>query len=106
MAKEPWQMTIHWLIVACVAFVIAAGVARRRPGDGLATTIVMISLFAAIAIADLVARRFTYTGDIGITVAAVLAGAFALDALYGLMAPERQRRRDRKLRQLLRRRHA
>ena len=99
-------MTIHWFIVGCMAFVIIAGVVRARPGDGLATIIVMISLFAALAIADLVARRFVYTGDIGITVAAILAGLFALDALYGIMAPERQRRRDRKLRALLRRRPA
>ena len=99
-------MTVHWFIVACIAFVILAGAVRRRPGDGLATIIVMISLFAALAIADLVARRFMHTGDIGITVAAMLAGGFALDALYGIMAPERQRRRDRKLRELLRRKPA
>ena len=99
-------MTIHWFIVACMGFVILAGAIRRRPGDGLASTIVLISLFAILAIADLVARRFAYTGDVAITVAALLAGLFALDALYGLMAPERQRVRDRKLRQLLRRRHA
>ena len=99
-------MTIHWFITACMGFVILAGAVRRRPGDGLANTIVMIALFAAIAVAELVARRFVYTGDVAITVAALLAGLFALDALYGLMAPERQRRRDRKLRQLFRRRHA
>lgn len=99
-------MTVHWFIVACMAFVIVAGAVRSRPGDGLANAIVMISIFAAIAIADLVARRFMYTGDIGITVAAVLAFAFALDSLYGLMAPKRQRARDRKLRALLRRGNA
>ena len=99
-------MTIHWLIVACMAFVSVAGAVRRRPGDGMASTIVLISLFAAIAIIDLVARRFVDTGNVGLTVAAVLAFAFALDALYGLMAPERQRRRDRQLRALLRRRPA
>ena len=99
-------MTIHWFIVACMAFVILSGVVRRRPGDGLASTIVMIGLFATLAIADLVARQFVYTGDIGITVGAVLAGGFALDAVYGLMAPQRQRQRDRKLRALLRRRPA
>ena len=99
-------MTIHWFIVACMAFVILAGVVRRRPGDGLATIIVMISLFAALAVGDLVARQFVYTGDVGITVAAILAGGFALVALYGLMAPERRRRRDRKLRNLLRRKPA
>ena len=99
-------MTIHWFIVACTAFVIIAGVVRRRPGDGLASIVVLISLFAVLAIADLVARRFVYTGDVGITVAAALAFGFALDALYGLMAPDRQRRRDRRLRSLVRRRPA
>jgi hypothetical protein len=38
--------------------------------------------------------------------AAVIAVGFALDALYGLMAPERQRRRDRRLGELMRRRRA
>ena len=99
-------MTISWFIVACMALVIVAGVVRRRPGDGLANIIVMIGLFAAIAIADLVASRFVYTRDIGLTVAALVAGGFALDSIYGLMAPQRQRARDRKLRSLLRRRAA
>ena len=36
--------------------------------------------------------------------AAAFATAFALDALYGLMAPERQRQRNRMLRDLMRRR--
>ena len=96
-------MTIHWLIIACMAFVIVARSVRGRPGDALGDIVVLVFLFAAIAIVDMVASRFVYTGDIGLTVAAVLAGGFALDALYGLMAPERQRRRDRRLRALLQR---
>ena len=44
--------------------------------------------------------------DVGWTLAALLAFGFALDALYGLMAPERQRRRDQRLGDLMRRRRA
>ncbi len=96
-------MTLHWLIIACMAFVIIAKSVRGRPGDALADIVVLVFLFAAIAIADLVASRFVYTRDIGLTVAAILAGGFALDAFYGLMAPERQHRRNRKLRSIMRR---
>ena len=96
-------MTIRWVIVACVAFVIIAGLVRRRPGDGMADIIVLIALFGIIALVELVARRFVHTGDVAISVAALLAGGFALNSLYGLMAPERQRRRDRNLRAIMRR---
>lgn len=99
-------MTIHWFIVGCMAFVMAVGVARRKPGDALTNLIVLIATFAAIAIADMIARQFTYTYDVGILLAALLAFGFAVDALYGLMAPDRQRARDRKLRALFRRRTA
>jgi hypothetical protein len=99
-------VTIHWLLIAGIAFVIIAGVVRRRPGDGLADIIVLLSLFGVIAIVDLVASRFVHTGDIGIWVASVFTFGFALNALYGLMAPERQRRRDRRLRAFMQRMRA
>ena len=99
-------MTVHWFIIACMAFMIALGVARGRPAAALANMVVLAFAFAAIAVADLVVSQFTYTGDIGVTVAAVLAFAYAVDALYGLMAPHRQQARDRKLRAFLRRKHA
>ena len=93
-----------WIILGCMAFMILAGGARGRGGVAFADVTVLVMLFGLIALADLVLGRFTYTGDPAWTVAALLAGAFAFDALYGLMAPERQRRRDQKLRQLMRRR--
>jgi hypothetical protein len=46
--------------------------------------------------------RFVDTGGVASTLAAILAIGFAIDALYGLMAPERQRRRDRRLAKLMR----
>ena len=97
-------MTIHWFIIACMAFILIAGAVRRRPADGLASIVVLTFLFAAIGVGWMVVSRFVYLGDIGWWVAAALAFCFALDALYGLMAPQRQVRRDRKLRELLRRR--
>lgn len=99
-------MTAFWIIVACIAFMIGSGIARRRAGLGIANTTVLVFLLGLIALVDLVLSRFFYTGDVAWTVAGLLAFGFALDALYGLMAPERQRVRDRKLRSLLRRRHA
>jgi hypothetical protein len=92
-----------WVILACMAFIILAGSARGRGGVAFADVTTLVILLGIIALADLVLSRFVYTGDTGWTLAALFAGAFAVDALYGLMAPERQQRRDRKLRELLRR---
>ena len=99
-------MTAFWIIAACVAFIILAGSFRRRPGSALTDVTVLIMLFAIIAITDMLLSNFVDTGHTGWTLAAILAFGFALDALYGLMAPERQFRRNRKLRQLIRRRRA
>jgi hypothetical protein len=44
------------------------------------------------------------TGYAASLVIILVAGGFALDSLYGLMAPERQKRRDKKLRRLMKRR--
>ena len=96
-------MTLHWLIIACMAFVIVAKSVRGRPGDALADIVVLVFLFAAILLVDIIASRFIYTRDIGLTIAAIFAGAFAIDAFCGLLAPARQHRRNQKLRSLMRR---
>ena len=99
-------MTALSIILVCVGFVLISGSFRRRPGVGVADTALLVILLAMIGIADLVLGQFVDTRGIGWTLGALLAAGFAVDALYGLMAPERQRRRDRRLRSLLRRRHA
>jgi len=80
----------------------------HRLGDrarrGIADTAILVILFGLLAIADFILSRFVETGDVAVWVAIVLAAGLALDAIYGLMAPERQRQRDRKLRRLMRRR--
>jgi hypothetical protein len=96
-------LTIYWFIAACTAFMIGLGIARGRPARALTNMVVLAFIFAALGVADLIASRFTYTGDTAAWVAAILAFGYALDALYGVMAPQRQRARDRKLRALLRR---
>jgi hypothetical protein len=63
-----------------------------------------VILIGIITIVDLIFGQFMDTGDAGKSVAIAFAAAFALDALYGLLAPERQRRRDKKLRRLMKRR--
>ena len=93
-----------WIILGSMAFMIIADALRGRGGLALADMTLLVFLFGIIAVVDLVLSQFLYTGDTGWTIAAVLAFGFALDALYGLMAPERQRRRDRKVRELMRRR--
>jgi NADH:ubiquinone oxidoreductase subunit 5 (subunit L)/multisubunit Na+/H+ antiporter MnhA subunit len=99
-------VTAFLIITGCIGFMIAAGIARRRPGLGIANTTVLVFLIGLIALVDLVLSHVLDTGDIGWTVAGLLAFGFALDALYGLMAPERQRRRDQRLRSLMRRKAA
>jgi hypothetical protein len=94
------------IILVCVAFVLVSGTFRRRPGVAVADTALLVILMGLIGIADLVLRRFVDTGSVAWTLAALLAVGFALDALYGLMAPERQRRRDQRLGELMRRRRA
>ena len=97
-------MTALSIILVCVAFVLISGTFRRRPGIAVADTALLVILLATIGIADLVLSRFIDTRGIGWTIGALLAFGFALDALYGLMAPERQRRRDRRLSEMMRRR--
>jgi hypothetical protein len=94
------------IVIACMALVLLIGVNRGRSGRAVTDIVVLVMIFGIIAIVDLVLRQFIDTRNAGETVAVVIAGAFAFDALYGLMAPERQRRRDRRLRQLMRRRRA
>ena len=82
-------MTAFAIIIACIAFMIVVASVRGTPGR---------------AVVDLLFGQFMDTGDAGKSVAIAFAAAFALDALYGLLAPERQRRRDKKLRRLMKRR--
>lgn len=97
-------MTAFAIIIGCMAFMLIAASARGNPGRGVADTALLVILIGIITIADFIAGRFVDTGDAGKSVAMATAGAFALDALYGLLAPERQRARDKKLRRLMKRR--
>ena len=96
-------MTALSIILVCVAFVLISGTFRRRPGVAVADTALLVILLAMIGIADLVLRQFIDTRGIGWTIGALLAFGFAVDALYGLMAPDRQRRRDQRLSEIMRR---
>ena len=99
-------MTAFWIILASIAFMIGAGIARRRPGVAVADASILVFLLGLISVVNMVLSRFFNTGGVAWFVAGMLAFGFALDALYGLMAPERQRRRDRRLRSLMRRKTA
>ena len=97
-------MTAFAITVACIAFVLIAGMARNRPGRAVGDMFVLLIWLASIGVIDLVVSHFVDTGDTAMLAAAVVASLFALDALYGLMAPDRQRQRNRMLRDLMRRR--
>ena len=97
-------MTAFAIIIACIAFMIVVASVRGNPGRAVADTALLVILIGIITIVDLIVGQFMDTGDAGETVAIAFAAGFALDALYGLLAPERQRRRDKKLRRLMKRR--
>jgi hypothetical protein len=77
---------------------------RGNPGRAVADTTLLVLLIGIIAVVDIIASQFVDTGMTGSVVAVACAAALALDALYGLMAPERQKQRDKMLRRLMKRR--
>ncbi len=99
-------MTAQWIILACIGFVMVAGAVRGRAGVAVADTALFVILLGLIGIVNLVLGRFFDIGDIAWTVAGLIAFGFALDALYGLMAPARQRHRDQWLRARMQRKRA
>jgi uncharacterized membrane protein YccC len=92
------------LVLACIASMFAIYSVRGNPGRAVADTALLVILIGLIALADVVLSEFIDTGNIGTIIAVSCAGALALDALYGLMAPERQKQRDKMLRRLMKRR--
>jgi uncharacterized membrane protein YccC len=92
------------IILACIAFMLIAASRRGNPGRAVADTALLVILVGIITLFDFILSRFVDTGDAGEWIAVAFACGFALDALYGLLAPERQRRRDKKLRRLMKRR--
>ena len=99
-------MTAFWVIMICFVIILVTGSSRGSAGRALTDITVLVGAFAIIAIANIVFSQFVDTGDIAWMVAAILAGGFALDAIYGFMAPQRKRRRDRALRDFMQRRRA
>ncbi len=97
-------MTALVLVLACIASMFAIYSVRGNPGRAVADTALLVILIGLIALADVVLSEFIDTGNIGTIIAVSCAGALALDALYGLMAPERQKQRDKMLRRLMKRR--
>jgi peptidoglycan/LPS O-acetylase OafA/YrhL len=92
------------IILACIAFMFIIGMARGNPGRAVADTALLVILIGLITAMNIVFSQFVDTGDAPTFVAIAFAAGFAVDALYGLMAPERQKRRDKQLRRLMKRR--
>jgi hypothetical protein len=92
------------IVIACIAFMLIVASKRGNPGRAVADTALLVILAGIITLLDMIISRFMDTGDAGEWIAIAFACGFALDALYGLLAPERQRRRDKKLRRLMKRR--
>jgi len=92
------------IILGCIVFMIVVASVRGDPGRAIADTTLLVILTGIVATLDFIFSRFLDTGYAASLVIILVAGGFALDSLYGLMAPERQKRRDKKLRRLMKRR--
>jgi lipopolysaccharide export LptBFGC system permease protein LptF len=92
------------LVLGCIAIMFAAAAAGGKPGRAVADTALLVFLIGIIAIVDLVLSFFIDTGNAADIAAVVCAASLALDSVYGFMAPERQRQRDKMLRRLMKRR--
>jgi uncharacterized membrane protein YccC len=92
------------IILGCIVFMIIAASVRGNPGRAIADTTLLVVIVGIVATLDFVFSRFMDTGYAASLIVIIIAAGFALDALYGLMAPERQKRRDKKLRRLMKRR--
>jgi uncharacterized membrane protein YccC len=92
------------LVLACIASMFAIYSVRGNPGRAVADTALLVILIGLITVANLILSQFIDTGNVGTIIAVSCAGALALDGLYGLMAPERQKQRDKMLRRLMKRR--
>ena len=97
-------MSTFAIILGCIVFMIVDASVRGDPGPGIADTTLLVILAGIVAALDFIVSRFMDTGYAASLVIILVAGGFALDSLYGLMAPERQKRRDKKLRRLMKRR--
>jgi hypothetical protein len=92
------------IILGCIVFMIVAASVRGNPGRAIADTTLLVVIVGIVATLDFILSRFMDTGYAASLIVIIIAAGFALDALYGLMAPERQKRRDKKLRRLMKRR--
>jgi uncharacterized membrane protein YccC len=97
-------VTAFVLVLGCIAFMVVIGMVRGNPGRAVADTALLVILIGLIAVVDIVLSQFIDTRHAGSIVAVFCASVLALDALYGLMAPERQKQRDKMLRRLMKRR--
>ena len=97
-------MSTFAIILGCIVFMIVVASVRGDPGRAIADTTLLVILTGIVAALDFIFSRFMDTGYTASLVIILVAGGFALDSLYGLMAPERQKRRDKKLRRLMKRR--
>jgi uncharacterized membrane protein YccC len=92
------------LVLGCIAFMFAVYAVRGNPGRAVADTALLVILIGLITLVDIILSQFFDTRNAASIVAVCCAAALALDALYGLMAPERQKQRDKMLRRLMKRR--
>jgi len=92
------------IILGCIVFMIIVASVRGNPGRAIADTTLLVVIVGIVATLDFIFSRFMDTGYAASLIVIIIAAGFALDALYGLMAPERQKRRDKKLRRLMKRR--
>ncbi len=91
-------MTAFWFILVCMGLIVIIGAVRDQIGLAVADITILVMLFGLITVANLVLSQFMFVGDKGWILAGLAALGFLFESVYGLMAPERQARRNKWLR--------
>ena len=99
-------MMLAAIVATCIAVMLVVGLVKRRTGAALFETALLLILLGLVAIVDIIFRSLFGPTDVGFIIAAAVAIGFALDAIHGLVSPERHQRREEQIRELMRRRRA
>ena len=93
-------MTAFWLILGCMGLILFIGAVRDQIGVAIADITILVMIFGLITLANFVLNQFMFVGDMGWILAGLVSLGFLFESLYGLMAPERQNRRNKWLRSM------
>ena len=95
-------MTAFWFILGCMGLIVIIGAVRDQIGVAIADITILVMLFGLITLGNFVLNQFIFVGDKGWILAGLVTLGFLFESVYGLMAPERQNRRNKWLRSMRR----